>query len=129
MKSVRENVAFKEHNLIGQTAPDLTLENIDGEYVNLHKIKSKITVLVIYEPNCSHCKEFIPQLYTDVYQKYKSNGFEVYAIYSMDDKEEWSDFLLKHNLFDWINVWDKNHISQFKILYDGRKTPGIYILR
>ena len=46
----------------------------------------------------------------------------------MDNKEEWNDFLIKHNLFDWINVWDENHISQFKILYDARKTPAIYIL-
>lgn len=128
MKSVRENVAFKEHNLIGQTAPDLTLENIEGEYVNLHKINSKITILMIYEPNCSHCKEFVPKLHDDIYQKFKNNGLEIFAIYSMDDKEEWNDFLIKHNLFDWINVWDQNHISQFKILYDARKTPATYIL-
>ena len=128
MKSVRENVAFKEHNLIGNTAPDLTLETIEGEFVNLHKLNSKVTLLVIYEPGCSHCKEFVPQLYNDVYLKFKNKGIEVFAIYSMDKKEEWNEFLLKHNLFGWINVWDQNHISQFKILYDARKTPGIYIL-
>lgn len=128
MKKIRENVAFAEHNLIGKTAPDLTLENIDGEFVNLHKIKSKITILIIYEPNCSHCKVFVPQFHNDVYQKFKDKGLAVYAIYSMADKEEWSEFLIKHNLYDWINVWDETHISQFKILYDARKTPAVYIL-
>ena len=38
------------------------------------------------------------------------------------------DFLLKENLFDWINVWDEHHTSRFKVLYDARKTPGIYVL-
>jgi len=128
MKKIRENVAFAEHNLIGKTAPDLTLENIDGEFVNLHKIKSKITILLIYEPDCSHCKVFVPQFHKDVYQKFKDKGLAVYAIYSMANKEEWSEFLIKHNLFDWINVWDETHISQFKILYDARKTPAVYIL-
>jgi peroxiredoxin len=128
MKKIRENVIFAEHSLIGMTAPDLTLENIDGEFVNLHKIQSKITVLLIYEPDCSHCKVYVPQFHKDVYQKYKEKGLSVYAIYSMDKKEEWSEFLMKHNLYDWINVWDENHISQFKILYDGRKTPAVYIL-
>jgi peroxiredoxin len=128
MKKIRENVAFAEHNLIGKIAPDLTLENIDGEFVNLHKLNSKITILVIYEPDCSHCKEFVPHLHKDVYQKYKNKGLKIYAIYSMDKKDEWSDFLTKHNLYDWINVWDETHISQFKILYDGRKTPATYIL-
>lgn len=128
MKKIRENVAFAEHNLIGKTAPDLTLENIDGEFVNLHKINSKITILLIFEPNCSHCKVFVPQLHKDVYQQFKDKGLAIYAIYSMADKEEWNDFLIKHNLFDWINVWDETQISQFKILYDARKTPAVYIL-
>jgi peroxiredoxin len=128
MKKIRENVAFAEHNLIGKIAPDLTLENIDGEHVNLHKIESKITIVLIYEPDCSHCKEFVPQLYNDVYQQFKNKGLKVFAIYSMDKKEEWAEFLTKHNLYDWINVWDENHISQFKILYDARKTPAVYIL-
>ncbi|TNF40755.1 MAG: redoxin domain-containing protein [Bacteroidetes bacterium] len=128
MKKIRENVAFAEHNLIGKIAPDLTLENIDGEFVNLHKTEAKITIVLIYEPDCSHCKEFVPHLHNDVYQQFKHKGLKVYAIYSMDKKDEWSEFLTKHNLYDWINVWDENHISQFKILYDGRKTPAVYIL-
>jgi peroxiredoxin len=128
LRKIRENVAFAEHNLIGKIAPDLTLENIDGEFVNLHKIKSKITIVLIYEPGCSHCKVFVPQLHDDVYKKFKDKGLSVYAIYSMDNKEEWNDFLIKNNLFDWINVWDENHISQFKILYDARKTPVVYVL-
>ena len=46
----------------------------------------------------------------------------------MDNKEEWIEFLTKHNLYDWINVWDQNNDSNFKISYDARKTPGVYVL-
>lgn len=128
LEKIKENVLFIEPNLIGKTAPDLTLESVDGEYFNLHQIEKKRTCVLIYEPNCSHCKVFVPELYKDVYQKYKDKGLEVFAIYSMDDKEEWLEFLDKHQLWDWINVWDKEHSSRFKILYDARKTPGIYVL-
>lgn len=128
LKKIRENVQFIEPNLIGKIAPDLTLESFDGEFFNLHQIDEKRTAVLIYEPNCSHCKVFVPQFYKEVYQKYKDKGLEVFAIYSMDNKEEWGEFLSKENLFDWINVWDKDHVSRFKILYDARKTPGIYIL-
>ncbi|HDR50598.1 MAG TPA: redoxin domain-containing protein, partial [Mariniphaga anaerophila] len=89
---IRENVLFAENNLIGKTAPNLTLESFDGEYVNLHQIDAKYTLVVIYEPNCSHCRTFVPALYNDVYQPFKNKGLEVFAIYTMDDKEEWSDF-------------------------------------
>ena len=63
-----------------------------------------------------------------MYLKYKDKGLKVFAIYSMDKKEEWTEFLIKHKLFDWINVWDERQLSQFKILYDARKTPGVYVL-
>jgi len=128
IEKIRENVLFAENNLIGMIAPDLTLESYDGEYFNLHQIDAKYTIVVIYEPECSHCKIFVPELNEKVYKNYKGKGLEVYAIYSMDNKEEWSEFLAKHSLFDWINVWDEHHTSGFKITYDARKTPGIYIL-
>jgi peroxiredoxin len=128
LEKIRDNVLFLEHNLIGKTAPDLTLENFDGEYINLHQINAKCTLVLIYEPNCSHCNVFVPRLYADVYQIFKDKGLEVFAIYSMDNKAEWTEFLSEHNMFDWINVWDEHHVSRFKILYDGRKTPGIYVL-
>jgi len=31
-------------------------------------------------------------------------------------------------MFDCINVWDPKHTSRFKIKYDARKTPGVYLL-
>ena len=128
MKVIRENVIFIEQNLIGEKAPKLNLENVDGEYVDLYKINASAIVVIIFEPNCSHCKEFVPKFHDDVYQKYKDKGLSVYAIYSMDDKDEWTEFLTKHNLYDWINVWDPENLSNFKISYDARKTPGIYVL-
>lgn len=128
MEKIRENLLFTENNLIGMTAPDLTLESVDGEYVNLHQVEAPVTVVLIFEPNCSHCKVFVPEFHEEVYEKYKNKGLEVYAIYSMDNKQEWVDFLTKHDLYDWINVWDEHHVSRFKILYDARKTPGVYVL-
>lgn len=128
LEKIRENVLFAENNLIGNSAPDLTLEGFDGEYHNLHQVESKYTLVVIYEPNCSHCSVFVPKLYSDVYLPFKNKGLEVYAVYSMSDRNEWTEFLSEHQLFDWINVWDEHHVSRFKILYDGRKTPGLYLL-
>jgi len=128
MEKIRENVMFMKDNLIGKTAPDLTLESFDGEFYQLHQIESELTILLIYEPSCSHCKVFVPELYKDVYLPNKEKGLKVFAIYSMDNKEEWEKFLTKHNMFDWLNVWDEHHTSRFKILYDARKTPGVYVL-
>lgn len=128
IKKIRENVLFTKDNLIGKTAPDLLMQTIDGEFVDLHQIDAKLTVVLIYEPTCGHCKAFIPPFYNEVYEKYKDKGLEVFAIYSMDKKEEWEDFVNEHKLYDWINVWDENNETRFKILYDARVTPGVYVL-
>jgi peroxiredoxin len=128
LENIRENVLFAKDNLIGKTAPNLTLESFDGEYFTLSEVDADYTVVLIYEPNCSHCKVFVPEMHEKVYQKFRDKGLEVYAIYSMDDKEEWGEFLTKYGLFDWINVWDEHHVSRFKILYDARQTPGVYVL-
>lgn len=128
MEKIRENVLFMKDNLIGKIAPDLTLESFDGEYINLHQIEAKISIVLIYEPNCSHCKVFVPELYKEVYLPFRNKGLEVYAVYSMNDKEEWTTFLSEQNMYEWLNVWDEHHVSGFKILYDARKTPAIYVL-
>lgn len=128
LEKIKENVLFFENNLIGKIAPDLSLEGFDGEYHHLHQTNAKFTLVLLYEPGCSHCKQFVPELYRDIYLPFRDNGLEVFAIYTMSDKSEWSRFLEEHQLYEWINVWDENHISRFKILYDGRSTPGIYIL-
>lgn len=128
LEKIKENVLFFENNLIGKTAPDLTLEGFDGQYYNLHQINAKYTLVLIYEPGCSHCKTYVPELYSEIYLPFRDKGLEVYAIYSMNKKEEWNDFLIEHNLHDWINVWDEHHVSRFKILYDARTTPGLFVL-
>jgi hypothetical protein len=128
LSRIRENVIFTENNLIGKTAPDLTLEGFSGEYYNLHQVEAKYTLVLLYEPGCSHCNVVVPALYSEVYQPFRDKGLEVFAIYTMDNREEWGDFLNEHNLFGWINVWDEHYVTRFKILYDARKTPGLYIL-
>jgi peroxiredoxin len=128
LEKIKENVLFTENNLISMTAPDLTLESVDGQLCNLHRINASFTLVVLYEPDCSHCNVFVPGLYTDVYQQYRNKGLEVYAIYTMDNKEKWKEFIGEYGLKDWINVWDSHHVSGLRILYDARTTPGVYLL-
>ena len=128
LEKIKENILFTENNLIGMTAPDLNLESVDGDFIDLHSIQSEYTVVLIFEPDCSHCKIFVPEFHDKVYERYKDKGLAVFAIYSMDNKKEWVDFLTKNDLYDWINVWDEHNVSRFKVLYDARKTPGVYVL-
>jgi hypothetical protein len=58
-----------------------------------------------------------------------SKGVEVYAVLTQpDEKADWQKFIDDHGLYDWINVWDPDMISNFHVLYDVHSTPTLYIL-
>ena len=67
-------------------------------------------------------------MHDSVYSKFKDKGFEVFAFYTQTDRQEWMDFVNKHKLNDWVNVWDPERESWFWKYYDASSTPGVYLL-
>ena len=123
---IRDRVYKLKPNLIGNVARDLKMETETGEWVALHQIDAKYIVLYFWETDCGHCKKSTPALY-DIYQKHKENGLEIFAVYTQNNKQEWLDYLNEKG-FDWINTWDPNHTTYFRLFYDIYSTPTVYLL-
>jgi hypothetical protein len=101
-----------------------------GELMNISDIKADILVLLFWEADCSHCKKAVPDLYRHYKDTLESMGVKVLAISTLfgeEGKEKWVDFVNKHKLYDWINAWNPYDYN-FKILYDIRSTPQLFIL-
>ena len=128
LKKITEEVYLTRPNLIGNKAPELTMENIDGEMESLYMSQGEYTILVFYEYDCGHCKKDIPALYNDVYLKFIENNIEVYAVCMNDDKEKWEDFVEKNELAGWHHLWDPNHITKFRFKYNTKTAPTMYLL-
>ncbi len=126
VEKIAERVKALKPNLIGNSAPDLWLPNPYGKYFRLSELKSKITLVYFWDPECSHCKTVTPNL-KKTYGKFKSKGLEVYAVFTQGDQPKWMDYIGKHEL-NWINVWDPTFSSNFRNLYDIYATPVIYVL-
>lgn len=126
LDKIAERVAALKPNLIGNIAPDLWMPNPYSKYYRLSEIKSKITVVYFWDPDCGHCKKVTPEL-KKIYDKFKSKGFNVYAVFTQGDQPKWMDYISKNNL-DWINVWDPTFSSNFRNLYDITSTPAIFVL-
>ena len=109
-------------------APELKLPDSEGMFYSLRQMNSKYTVLLFWEPNCSHCKKTVPQLYKDLYLPLKDKGIDIYAVCTQNKREEWLKAISEYQLFDWTNVWDPLLTSNFRSLYDVFSTPVIYIL-
>ncbi|MBK9108030.1 MAG: redoxin family protein [Saprospiraceae bacterium] len=116
--------------LIDRIAPDILLFKEDSTAFRLHDIKSPYTVLIFWAPDCGHCKKSIPFV-NEFYEKFKNRGVEVLAVCSQigtEAKKACFDAVKSHNMLSYINAYDPSHVSRFKIIYDLKTTPQIYIL-
>jgi thioredoxin-related protein len=73
---------------------------------------SKFTLLVIFNPDCSHCVETLPKL-IPIWQQYQSKGFNIYTVAAFSKNEEWIDFIKKHTGTGWVNVMEDQTNSNF----------------
>ena len=128
LAKVKEKVRVTKPNLIGNLAPELKLPDSEGMFYSLRQMNSKYTILLFWEPSCSHCKKTVPQLYKDLYLPLKDKGVDIYAVCTQNKKEDWLKAISEYKIYDWTNVWDPSLTSNFHSLYDIFSTPVIYIL-
>lgn len=101
-----------------------------GQLMNISDIKADMLVLFFWEADCSHCKKAVPDLYKHYKDTLEAMNVKVLAISTLfgeEGKEKWVNFVNKHKLYDWINAWNPYDYN-FKILYDIRSTPQLFIL-
>jgi peroxiredoxin len=128
VSKVRERVNAVKPNLIGNKAPELKLQDSEGNFYSLRQVNAKFTLLYFWEPDCSHCQKTTPVLNKDLYQELKNKGVEIYAVLTQNNKEKWMKAIQEYKIQEWTNVWDPQYTSNFRKLYDVTSTPIIYIL-
>ena len=63
----------------GFSAPDFTLQTLDGNTVHLRGLKGKVVLVNFWASTCHPCKAEMPAM-ERVYQQERANGFVVLAI-------------------------------------------------
>ena len=126
-QKLKEQVSKLRFNLVGNIAQDLKMETLTEGYARLQEIKSKFILVYFYEPHCGHCKKVTPKVH-ELYQEYSRDEFDVFAVYTQGDKEEWSEYIHEKGFDDWNNVWDPYNLTNFRFFYNIYSTPTIYLL-
>lgn len=126
IKDLRRDTELLRNNLIGKKGVDMTMETFDGTWKSLYDLNSEFTIIYFWEPDCGYCKTATPML-RDLYNRLKSQGVEVFAVFTQDDKEKWIEYI-SNNSLDWINVWDPYRQTRFDYYYNVNSTPMVYIL-
>lgn len=115
---------------IGMVAPNVSLPDVNQQKITLSEVygANKLTAVVFWTAHCSACKAELPQL-KQLYEQYKQQGFQVYAINLDENKFNWRDALDKYQ-FAWVNVTDDVPLKDSKVLpqFNVSRTPTVYLL-
>lgn len=65
---------------VGDLSPDIKLELINGEIISNEDLKGFVTVLQFTASWCSVCREEMPHLEKEVWQKFKGGNFKLIGI-------------------------------------------------
>jgi hypothetical protein len=126
-------------NLFGTPASDVALPDAAGKITKLYDVKAPYTLLVIWDPTCSHCKEVLPRLDTLYNTKWKSLGLKPYALAkeTSGSKSDWTGFIKDHKLQAWTHVYYSKEADKartdagtpsYSQLFDVQSFPTLYLL-
>jgi thiol-disulfide isomerase/thioredoxin len=125
IETLRKRASEMTQSLLNKKAGDVIAKGLDGKTYRLYDIKSPVTVVFIYNPDCEHCEVETPLL-IDWYKKNKSRGVEVFSISANTTTEEWKGFRQRFNL-PWIDIFDQTNASWYP-KYFVDVTPELYVL-
>ena len=86
----------------------MSLTDVSGKELNIATLPFKYTIVFIYDPDCSHCKEETPKLFA-LNDYFKSKNIGVVASSIVRDKQAWKNFIkeFKMKKKNSLPVWMK----------------------
>lgn len=91
--------------IMGKKIPNMHLTDTLGRAFWLQLIPAKYMILVIYDPNCSHCKEEIPKI-VKIHDQIKAQGGVVALVSGPRDDKDWRKFIREYKIQKFINGID-----------------------
>ena len=137
LMTARVYADFNRQSQIGMPAPELTMNTMEGEVVELfrqrHTVKDgqRHSVLFFYDTDCAKCK--VESILLSHLLEDEGYPIDFYAIYTGDDFESWQKYVPER--FDFhtsqmrvTHLWDPELDSDFQRKYGILQTPRMYLL-
>ena len=111
----------------GDQYVDIKLSTPDGEEISLSDFKGKYVLLDFWASGCGPCRMEHPSI-LKLYNQYKDQGFEIYAVSLDKNKTQWTKAIEKDQI-TWPNVSDlKGHNGDVALMYGVYYIPTNYII-
>ncbi len=119
---------------VGNKAPEITAQSINGELLSLSSLKGKTVLIDFWASWCPPCRRENPNV-VEAYSKYKDSkfksgeGFTIFSVSLDNDKKAWQKAISDDNL-----SWE-NHVSDLQgwnsapaALYGIRSIPMNFLI-
>ncbi len=121
---------FNRQSLIGEKAPELVMEAIDG-IVDTLRTHGRYSVLYFYDTDCAKCR--VETVLLDKLLLNSDYPINFISIYVGDDSNEWLEYVEKHfradmNVIDTYSYWDPEIKSDYQRKYGILQTPRMFLI-
>ncbi len=103
----RKQLEFERATAIGAVAPEIKLNNPEGETIALSSLKGKYVLIDFWASWCRPCRAENPNVVKS-YNKYKDKGFTVFSVSLDSNKDRWKKAVEQDKL-----AWPY-HVSDLK---------------
>lgn len=137
METITKRAYMLMANQLGEPAANMQLLNRNDKPTALYDVKADYTVVLFWDPNCSHCKHELPIIDSVYRADWQKHNIKIYAVLTEYDKKAWTDYIDEHKINDWVNVYQTKQMADeeaaaqrpgFKQLYDVIMTPTLFLL-
>ena len=127
LDKLEERVQFLQKAPLDGQAPELNYQSPEGELLALSSLKGNYVLVDFWASWCKPCRMENPNV-LKIYNKYKSEGFQIYG-YSLDEKKESWIEAIEQDQINWIHTSDlKGWDAQGAKDYGVQAIPATFLI-
>lgn len=113
---------------IGLTAPDFTLENLDGVAISLSGFRGRVVLLEFWQSTCPACRRAMPHQ-KELYERYKDKGLVWVGVTLDHDPDVARAYLEETGFLDQITLWQSfDDAMDIVDLFAVELVPRVFVI-